>query len=275
MIEIPEAATLAHHLGDALGDARVDEVVAGHSPHKWAWFHGEPADYGPLLRGRTVAGAQSHGGFVEVDLGGATIYFAEGVVLRLSGTDEDPPAKHQLLITFADGRRLSASVRMYGGLWACPSGAFDNPYFEQARIKPSPLAPGFDRAYFDGLVGAPDVQKHSVKALLATEQRIPGLGNGVLQDILYEARLHPRRKVETLTADEQARAFEAVRVTLANMARQGGRDTEKDLFGQAGGYRTRLSRNTLGQPCARCGGTIEKAQYLGGAVYFCAGCQEL
>lgn|GEM_PF-2077218 len=30
------------------------------------------------------------------------------------------------------------------------------------------------------------------KAFLATEQRIPGLGNGVLQDILWTARIHPK-----------------------------------------------------------------------------------
>jgi hypothetical protein len=34
-----------------------------------------------------------------------------------------------------------------------------------------------------------EVKKLSLKALLATEQRIPGLGNGVLQDILFKARM--------------------------------------------------------------------------------------
>ena len=43
----------------------------------------------------------------------------------------------------------------------------------------------------------------SAKALLAAQQRFPGIGNGVLQDILFEARIHPRRKLQTLTAEDQ------------------------------------------------------------------------
>ena len=51
----------------------------------------------------------------------------------------------------------------------------------------------FSRAYFDGFISFPESQNLSVKALLATEQRIPGLGNGVLQDILHKTGVHPRR----------------------------------------------------------------------------------
>jgi formamidopyrimidine-DNA glycosylase len=115
----------------------------------------------------------------------------------------------------------------------------------------------------------------SVKAFLATEQRVPGLGNGVLQDILFEARVHPKRKLSAMSVEETETLRRAVTTTLTEMTRMGGRDTERDLHGQPGGYRTRLSRNTVGQSCPRCGGTIEKAPYLGGAVYFCAGCQVL
>jgi len=164
---------------------------------------------------------------------------------------------------------------MYGGLWAAPKGSDDNHYHQVARSAPSPLAEAFDEAHFAGLFADPKAPKLSVKALLATEQRIPGLGNGVLQDILLAARLHPKRKIAELTAAERDGLFWAVKLKLAEMCRQGGRDTEKDLHGQPGGYRTRLSRHTVGQPCEECGATIAKEAYLGGAVYWCPGCQPL
>ncbi len=84
-------------------------------------------------------------------------------------------------------------------------------------------------------------EKLSLKAFLATEQRIPGLGNGVLQDILYNARLHPKKKLGALSDGEFAALFSSVKNTLAEMTRNGGRDTEKDLFGSTGGYVTKLS----------------------------------
>ena len=115
----------------------------------------------------------------------------------------------------------------------------------------------------------------SAKAFLATEQRIPGLGNGVLQDILYNARVHPKTKMASLSADRVDAMFESIKNTLLEMTRLGGRDTEADLHGNPGGYPTRLSRNTVGGECGVCGTTIQKASYMGGSIYFCPGCQPL
>ena len=66
-------------------------------------------------------------------------------------------------------------------------------------VETSPLGDGFDAAYFDRLVAGAKPNL-SAKAFLATEQRIPGLGNGVLQDILFNARIHPKRKMATLVS---------------------------------------------------------------------------
>jgi formamidopyrimidine-DNA glycosylase len=273
MIELPEAVTIARQIDRAAAGLRVRHAIAGASPHKFAWFHGDPAGYDPLLRDRAVGGATSHGGFVEVELEDARLLFAEGVVLRWHGAVEAPPARHQLLVGFDDGSALSATVQMYGGLWAYRAGTFQNTYLEAALRAPSPLSPAFDEAHFARLLDAPDAANGSLKALLATKQRVPGLGNGVLQDILFEARLHPKRKVASLTGDERSALSRAVTSTLAEMTRQGGRDTERDLHGRPGGYATRLSRLTVGQPCGRCGTTTVKQAYLGGAIYVCPGCQ--
>jgi formamidopyrimidine-DNA glycosylase len=163
---------------------------------------------------------------------------------------------------------------MYGGMWCFKTGEFDSPYYEVAREKPSPLTNDFNSDYFDRMVNDPDIQNLSTKALLATEQRIPGLGNGVLQDILYNAGIHPKRKVETLKDEEKESIFNSVKSTLKEMTELGGRDTEKNLFGEPGGYRTRLSKNTLDSPCPVCGGRIIKQAYMGGSIYFCSGCQK-
>ncbi|HBK85696.1 MAG TPA: endonuclease VIII, partial [Firmicutes bacterium] len=130
----------------------------------------------------------------------------------------------------------------------------------------------FDLAYFAGLLDEQG-RKKSAKAFLATEQRIPGLGNGVLQDILYQANIHPRRSMLSLTDQELETLFLAIKATLRQMADQGGRDTEKDLFGQPGGYRTILSKNTVNTPCPRCGELVRKEAYMGGSIYYCSGCQ--
>lgn len=120
-----------------------------------------------------------------------------------------------------------------------------------------------------------EADKLSGKAFLATQQRIPGLGNGVLQDGLFHANIHPKRKMGTITEKEYTSLFHSVKETLAEMTRLGGRDTEKDLFGNPGKYRTILRKNTVGKPCPVCGTAIQKASYLGGAIYWCPVCQPL
>lgn len=113
----------------------------------------------------------------------------------------------------------------------------------------------------------------SVKAFLATEQRIPGLGNGVLQDILFYAGLLPQAKLREIGDAGMEALFRSVKSTLLQMKAQGGRNTEKNLFGEPGGYRCVLSAKTLPYPCPRCGGGITRKAYLGGNVYYCEGCQ--
>jgi len=275
MIELPEAVSIAGQINETIYGKRISGVVAGHTPHKLAWYYGDREKYSQLLLGRTIGKATSFGGLVEIKVGNANILFGEGVGIRFHDRNEQRPAKHQLLIEFEDQSAISASVQMYGGMVSFVEGELDNPYYKVAREKPSPLSPEFDQVYFEGIICPQAVQKLSLKALLATEQRIPGLGNGVLQDILFSARMHPKKKVGTLSEKDKEVLFSSVKDTLAAMASQGGRDTEFDLFGRSGGYKTVLSKNTVNRPCPVCGTIIRKESYMGGSVYFCEKCQTL
>ena len=273
MIEMPEAHSLALQLAATVTGNTVASVVAGQSSHRFAFFTGDPGDYPALLVGRTVTDAVAHGGLVELGFGERRLLFGDGVNLRHHGAGTRPPDKHQLLLAFTDGSALSATVAMYGQL-SCFTGDFDNPYYRAASDKPSPLSDRFNAVHFDGLLAEPGARKLSLKAFLATGQRIPGLGNGVLQDIAWTARLHPRSKVGTLDADARHRLFATVTGLLRTMTEAGGRDTEHDLFGRPGGYPTVMSRRHLGEPCPRCGDPIVKQAYLGGSVYLSEGCQK-
>jgi formamidopyrimidine-DNA glycosylase len=176
-----------------------------------------------------------------------------------------------LLVRFDDESSIVFTVAMYGGIWAY-CGALDNPYHRGSLNSLSPLDDTFDESFFDKLLGN-EAKDFSAKAFLATEQRIPGLGNGVLQDILFNAAIHPKQKKSTFTDTQRANLFRSIKSTLHEMTINRGRDTEKDFMGNSGGYKTMLSKNTVGKPCTRCGNTIVKEAYLGGAVYFCPGCQ--
>jgi formamidopyrimidine-DNA glycosylase len=275
MLELPEANVVAHQLARTVLGRPVAHVVAGQSPHRFAFFSGDPGEYDAALRGKAVVGAVSTGGFVELRFGDTSLLLNDGANLRYHEPDAALPGKHQLLVAFEDGSALTVTVQMYAGLICAPTGAIDNPYFVAANSKPSPLTDAFDAQWFHGLLAPPEVQGLSLKAALATEQRIPGFGNGVLQDVLWKAGMHPRRRVSSLDEAEVDALFSAVTGLLRQMAQQGGRDTEVDLFGAHGGYRTVMSKLRLSEPCPGCGGAKVKQAYLGGSVYFCPACQQL
>ena len=276
MIELPEANNLAQQINQSLVGKTISSTIAAQSAHKFAWYNGDPADYPAILEGSTLLSARGIGMFVEITLSNCTLLFNDGVNLRLHPAAGPIPAKHQLLVNFSDGTSLSASVAMYGGVvcWE-KSATYDNTYYQTALSKPSPLSDSFDEEYFQALVAPAAVQKLALKAVLATEQRIPGLGNGCLQDILWSAQLHPRRKLNTLSLEENGRLFQNLKETLKAMTELGGRSTEKDLYGQVGGYQVRMCAESNGKPCPRCGTEIKKEAYMGGSIYTCPVCQKV
>ena len=275
MIELPEALNLAGQINDTIHGKRVASVIAVQTPHKLAWYYGEPQKYSELLVGRTIGKASSYGGLVEIKAENANILLGDGAGIRFHSKGEPHPAKHQLLIEFDDHSAISVSIQMYGGIGAFLEGELDNIYYRVAKEKPSPLSSTFDKVYFGRMVSVQEVQKLSLKALLATEQRIPGLGNGILQDILFNAKMQPKKKVNTLAEAEKEVLFNSVKTTVSTMAAKGGRDTELDLFGRPGGYKTILCKNTVNKPCPVCGTMIKKEAYMGGSVYYCEKCQVL
>ncbi len=273
MIELPENVTLAKQINAALVGKTISSVTVAASPHKFAFYNESPAEFQNRLEGQTIVGAISG---LEHTFDNNTNIICGDTLLALSTPIRyhEPGAKlpksHQLLLSFTDGSHLSFTVLMWGAMNIYPADETNTKPKQNA--KPSPLSDAFDSAYFDSLLSSVP-QNLSAKAFLATEQRIPGLGNGVLQDILFNARIHPKRKLQDIHQFDDL--FHSVKSTLMSMATEGGRDTEKDLFGNPGGYKTILSAKTLANPCPVCGDTIIRTAYLGGNIYFCPSCQPI
>ena len=276
MIELPESYNLAKQINETLPGKRITAVTAAASPHKFAWYYEDPAEYADRLIDNKITSAEGLGMFVMVHLSGANLLFSDGVNLRYHPDAGPLPKKHQLLLEFDDGSFLSTSISMYGGIYCWDKDVdFDYSYYNIALEKPSPLTDEFDEVYFFQLLSQEEVQKSSLKGALATEQRIPGSGNGSLQDILWNAKLNPRRKTNTLSEEEANQLYQSIKETFFKMAESGGRSTEKDLFGKPGGYQVVMCAANKEKPCPICGSLIQKESYMGGSVYTCPTCQPM
>ena len=141
-------------------------------------------------------------------------------------------------------------------------------------MRTTPVEPGFTYDYFTKLIDAVSAaEKKSAKGLLTQNQIIPGLGNSIAQDILFRAQIHPRHSIGELNPGQRRDLYQAIVDTVQDIAAQGGRYDEVDLYGNPGGYVRIMDQHALDHPCPGCGGKVEKMAYLGGACYFCPVCQ--
>ena len=277
MIEATEALILSEQLNQTIKGKRISFVSAGYTPHKFVWYYGDPAGYSEKLLHKTVGEAHAYGGLVEVEIEDVRLLFGDGMNICYYAPGKKLPEKHQLLIAFEDESCIMGSARMYGGIWCFPADSFEcnfSSYRDGARSKPQVLSDAFNKTYFLSLINSEEKQKKTAKAFLATEQTIPGLGNGVLQDILFKARIHPKTRISTLSDKQKDTLFHCVKDTLQDIYLAGGRNSETDLFGKKGSYIPILSKNTVGKPCPVCGEDIRKENYLGGSIYYCFECQK-
>lgn len=272
MLEFPETTTIAKQINNNVVGKRIRRVFPPTKAHKFCWYAGDPADYDEKMCGSSFQTAEGFGIYVEMTLDNRKrLCFNDGANARLIDCAK-VPKNYQLLVEFDDEAVLVFTVTMYGSI-ILHDGAYDNEYYLKSRAAVSPLSNKFE-PYYRKLL-AESKPTLSAKAFLATEQRFPGIGNGALQDILFAARIHPKRKIGSFGGSDQDRLLSCIVSVLNDMTRRGGRDTEKDLFGRPGGYRTKMSKNTLASGCPRCGGQLVKEAYLGGAIYYCPLCQPL
>jgi len=276
MIELAEAVVIARQMTAELAGKRIAEGTRGNSPHKFAFYSAEAGEYATILRGKTLGPAHDNGSLIMLPV-------EPGYVLALGSGGErilyhrdaaTLPKKHQLSLHFDDDSHLTVSVQGWGAaLLLTPEQLAAHPWIPAYRL--SPLEEGFTLDYFLGLWGQLKEQDPaSIKYFIISKPGVWGVGNGYLQDILFRAKIHPRRRALAVTEDEKRALYDAIRDTLRLAVEQGGRDTEYDLHGQPGHYVKLLDARTVGQPCVNCGTPIEKASFLGGAIYYCPQCQK-
>ena len=277
MIELPESYVIVSQINESLAGKVIRRVTANTRQHKFAAFSGDPDLYEASLSGKSVIkaslGSDETGGSLVTILCGDMLLIMN-TSIRYHAPDEEVAPIHQLLIEFSDASKMSCVVQIWGSMLCVPagdSGKFDISY---SGANLSPLEDAFNMQYYMDIFryAKPSL---SAKAFLTTELRFPGIGNGVMHDILFNARIHPKRKISTYSIINKERLFHSIKSTLRYMAERGGRDTEVDLFGNRGGYKTILSSKSAGLPCRNCRSQIAKEMFLGGHIYYCPECQPM
>ena len=297
MIELPEALALAKQINDVLVGKKIKNAIRGFTPHKFLFpmdehnlpehqYQGASVQLGQenkgefftnRLKGKTIQRSWGNGNiiFIQIDDDYTLTLGCGGQKIIYHENDRNLPKKHQLFIEFEDGTYFTVTISGWGEVRLFESKFIDqHPHVCYDKL--DPLSKEFTFEKFDELIDAlPENSKCGAKYFFITKPGLRGIGNGVIQDIFFLAKIHPARKMKTLSKEERRTLYDTTRKELNEMAIKRGRSTEKDLFDNDGGYQTKLYSKTAGTPCPNCATIIEKKAYLGGSIYFCPKCQKV
>lgn len=275
MIELPELVVLKKQIEETLLGKEISKGIMGNSPHKFVWYNRTETEFSKLVHGRKIGHPSVRGRWLFIPLEpGYVLTFGEwGGKLLYHEKGTKVPPKFHLLLHFTDGSSLSLMIQMWGAVELYQQGE------EQKRkyvkdMAPDPIDPDFTLQYFQDLLKSLLPKgKRSVKSFLTQDQIIPGIGNSILQDILFHAKLHPKHSIQKLSSEQITGLFDSIQHVINQAITQGGRNDECNLLGNPGAYKRILDSLSVGKPCPICQTIIEKNSYLGGACYFCPSCQ--
>ena len=274
MPELPEVETVVRDLraSDLVGLRVVNaRVLWKRSIATPTWFR-----FTTEIQGREILDLSRRGKFIVARLSeGFTLL----IHLRMSGrlhvagpSAESSHRTHERVVfSLSDGRELRFSdPRKFGRLWlARDSGGV------LEKLGPEPFA--LTAAEFSALVSA---RSRLLKPLLLDQTLIAGIGNIYSDEALWEARLHPRRKSDSLAAQEAATLLRAIQRVLRRGIRNLGTTlgAGKTHFVLPRGGRGRNQEHLsaygqTGEPCPRCGTPIQRILVGQRATHLCPACQ--
>ncbi|UXI82071.1 Fpg/Nei family DNA glycosylase [Streptomyces vinaceusdrappus] len=137
-----------------------------------------------------------------------------------------------------------------------------------ARLGPDPLADDFDEARFAALLRG---ERRQLKGALRDQSLIAGVGNAYSDEILHAAKMSPFKRAASLTDEETARLYTALRTTLTEaVERSRGVAAGRLKAEKKSGLRV---HGRTGEPCPVCGDTIREVSFSDSSLQYCPTCQ--
>jgi formamidopyrimidine-DNA glycosylase len=207
-----------------------------------------PGEIADALTGRELVAVHRRGKsmWCETSDGGPVL----GLHLGMSGRiaiDEEPSERgwDRFVLRFEDGGSLALRDRRRLG---------------RARLEPDldalgPDAADVDRDEFRERIGR---GRSAIKARLMDQAVIAGIGNLMADEILWRARIDPRRPADRLSDDELDRLRRDMRTIIRMSVRRGH-----------AGISEIIPERRRGGSCPRCGAEIARGTVGGRTTYWC------
>ena len=271
MPELPEVETIKEDLRELVAGSNVERAEVLDSS-----LVEQPSteEFVRRLDGVRITGARRRAKHLIVELGsGDSLVFQlkiGGQLLLVPPVDE--PKTDLMLVLHLDGER-KLFLRDETGFTRARLLDAGELQERLSPLGPEPLEEGFDEGYLQRVIGS---RRAQIKPLLLDQKIVSGIGNIYADEILYDARLHPRRKANTLSAGEWEALHAAIRTNLAAGVEHRGTTVRlyRDVLDRPGEHQNYLRVfEKHGRPCPGCEGEVVREKVGGRPSHFCPECQ--
>jgi formamidopyrimidine-DNA glycosylase len=224
------------------------------------------------LTGAQVLNVNNHGKWIITETSGGWLLINLGMggeILLVSRANL--PKKWRMIIDFNNGACLAINFWWFGYVHFAPVGELNS------HAMTAKLGLNADELTAEGLQTMLKGRRGNIKSFLLDQSNIAGIGNAYIHDILFMARLHPLRSIDTLTVEEINGLAEATHKGLQTSIDKGGAFYEMNIYGKPGGFKMEDIQIGYreGKPCPICGTAIEKIKTGSTSSFVCSNCQRL
>ncbi len=275
MPELPEVETIVRELNAE--EIMRAKIIKAHVFWPRTLDSMRVKDFCKQVAGRTILNVSRRGKFIVFTLSTGSLL----VHLRMTGKfyltapekTELPHERVQLWLD--DGRVLRYADQRKFGKWYL----LDRPEEKLDELGIEPLSKEFTLPLFRELLKG---RKTQAKPFLLNQSYIVGLGNIYVDEALWEAKIHPKRPIGTLTKKESEALHRAIPQVLRKGIEHKGTSLGShnanyfSVSGRRGGnqYKLNVFRQD-GLPCPRCRTRLIKITLVQRGTHLCPSCQSL
>lgn len=272
MPELPEVETIKEDLRELVVGSRVESVELS---YPGLVEQPAPDEFVRRLKGARITGSRRRAKHLIVDLdsGDALVLQLKigGQILLVPPVEE--PTTATMLVLLLEGDR---SIFLRDETEFTRARLLNAEELEErlADLGPEPLDEEFYPGYLRDTLGS---RRARIKGLLLDQKVVAGVGNIYVDEALFDARIHPTRKANTLTEAEWTRLQAAIKENLAAGIEHRGTTFSlyRDVLGRKGRHQDHLKVFVqAGKPCpGGCGGKVVREKVGGRATFLCPACQ--
>ena len=277
-IELPEAKILAEQMNEELLGKRIKScrLQDYERLQRIGMLDKDTKSFDQLVNGK-IESIMSRGNVILVKLNnGMNLVLGPeyGGKIFYHTSEKKVPNKFHLKVNFDDDTSLTVRLASMGIINAMKDKELNQSYVYRRDFNPEIISPVDEQFTFERFAKLLTENNRMLKSVLVGKDAVVvGLSNSAFQDIIYRAKLHPKRKASELSKIERKALYDAIKLMLQERLRLKGKNQFYNLYGRQGEYIPAMGPNMKQQICPVCGTPIEKLSVGGGHVYLCPNCQ--